>query len=77
MRRAGQGVAALFAVLFWLFPTFCLLQPERWRLGEETARAGAPFESAGEPAGESAGEPAGESPGPVSADTLGQGQGGH
>ena len=39
IRRAGYGVAGGFALLFWLFPTFCLLQPGRWVFdGTETAR---------------------------------------
>jgi succinate dehydrogenase / fumarate reductase cytochrome b subunit len=45
IRKAGWGLAGVLAGLFWLFPTFCLLQPDRWRVGTETARE-APAESA-------------------------------
>lgn len=38
IRRVGWGVAGVLAALFWLFPTFCLLQPDRWQLGTETAQ---------------------------------------
>jgi succinate dehydrogenase / fumarate reductase cytochrome b subunit len=34
IRAVGWGVAALLAVLFWLFPTLCLAQPERWDFSE-------------------------------------------
>jgi succinate dehydrogenase / fumarate reductase cytochrome b subunit len=36
IQNGGRGLAAVLAVLFWLFPTFCLLQPGRWTFGAET-----------------------------------------
>jgi len=36
IRTVGWGVATVFAVLFWLFPTFCLLRPDRWDFGGST-----------------------------------------
>jgi succinate dehydrogenase / fumarate reductase cytochrome b subunit len=36
IQNGGKALAGLLAVLFWLFPTFCLLQPGRWTIGAET-----------------------------------------
>jgi succinate dehydrogenase / fumarate reductase cytochrome b subunit len=41
IRTTGWGVAGVLAVLFWLFPTFCLLSPERWSFEPETAGSAA------------------------------------
>ena len=34
IKTVGFGLAALFAVLFWLFPSICLLKPDRWDFHE-------------------------------------------
>jgi succinate dehydrogenase / fumarate reductase cytochrome b subunit len=49
IQRVGYGVAGVFALLFWLFPTFCMLQPDRWSFdGAETADE-APLHAADDP----------------------------
>ena len=37
IKKAGWGVAVLFSVLFWLFPTVCMLKPDRWSLDAQTS----------------------------------------
>jgi succinate dehydrogenase / fumarate reductase cytochrome b subunit len=46
-RTVGWGVATVFAVLFWLFPTVCILKPDRWSF-EETEMAEQAVEAAEE-----------------------------
>ena len=41
----GVGLAALLAILFWLFPTVCLLKPERWEFFGSEATTEAPVEA--------------------------------
>ena len=37
IKTAGWGIATLLAVLFWLFPTVCLLKPDRWSFEDPDA----------------------------------------
>lgn len=46
INTAGLGLASLLAILFWLFPTVCLLKPGRWDFFEPGAATAAPAESA-------------------------------
>ncbi len=45
IRTAGWGVAALLALVFWLFPTLCMVQPERWTFGDTETEQQAPHDS--------------------------------
>jgi succinate dehydrogenase / fumarate reductase cytochrome b subunit len=38
----GRVLAGVLALGFWLFPTFCLLQPGRWKVEREVAAGAAP-----------------------------------
>lgn len=46
IKTVGFGLAAMFAVLFWLFPTFCLLKPDHWEFHDPATAEEAPAEPA-------------------------------
>jgi succinate dehydrogenase cytochrome b subunit len=48
IQRAGYGVAGVFALLFWLFPAFCMLQPDRWDFPANETAEEAPAHPAGD-----------------------------
>ena len=45
IKNVGYGLAATFAILFWLFPTVCLLKPDRWDFSEAESAHEAPTQS--------------------------------